>query len=399
VLYFFLSYARGPDDLFVRRFYNDLCSEVRVHAGLDRDAEVGFLDNHNIEPGQNWPQALINALADCHCFLALYSPAYFLSQPCGKEWTMFSSRSRGRDDDTPTGLIPVVWLPPRELPEVAKAVHYDLDVTDEDYRRRGLRQLLRLQRLHDAYIEFLDAIAERIVSVATMPPPRGVTQLDFDGLESAFHPRDAAGELAARLGGTQTVHFVIAAPSEEEAAAIGRRPEFYGAEPLDWAPFHPVQRRPLREYAQKVASDLGFASLFTGLDRLGDRIKLAQQHNHVVVLLVDPWSAEVESYRERLLEYDQNREHVAMLAVMSADDEQTQEHSGRLGELMHATLGSSETRLDPLMLRTGVLTGPSFQADLAGVLTLARNRLIADGRVLRRPPPGHFGPRPILEGP
>ncbi|MEV6929905.1 TIR-like protein FxsC [Dactylosporangium sp. NPDC051485] len=402
MLYFFLSYARGPDDLFVRRFYNDLCSEVRVHAGLDRDAEVGFLDNHNIEPGQNWPQALINAIAECATFLALYSPAYFLSQPCGKEWTMFDLRSRGAphgDEQAVAGLIPVVWLPPRELPEVAKTVHYDLDVEEEAYRRRGLRQLLRLQRMHDAYIEFLSTIAERIVSAAAVPPPRGSTQLDFDRLESAFHPSAAPDAGQGRWTG-QTIHFVIAAPSRPDAETIERDGGFYGRDPLDWAPFWPVQARPLREYAEKVASELGFDSRFTGLDRLGDRVKVAQQNNHIVVLLVDPWCADVALHRELLLEYDHHREHVsAMLVVMSAGDVQTQEHSARLAGLMHDTLGNNERRLDEVMLRRSVLTGPAFEADLAVVLAEARNRLVADGRVFRRPPPGQYAPRPILEGP
>ncbi|WP_432991307.1 TIR-like protein FxsC [Dactylosporangium sp. CA-233914] len=407
MLYFFLSYARGPDDLFVRRFYNDLCSEVRAHAGLDRDAEVGFLDNHNIEPGEHWPQALVNAIAECSCFLALYSPAYFLSQPCGKEWTLFDLRTRGPSPGIGTSnhnLIPLVWMPPRELPEVARAVHYDLDLPEEDYRRRGLRQLLRLKRMHDAYIEFLDTVADRIVTAAERPPPPGSTRLDFDRLESAFHPTpagaDPAGELPPSFGPSQTVHFVIAAPSAAEAESIERDGGFYGDGPQDWAPFRPVRPQPLREYAQRVASELGFESLFTGLNRLGDRIKVAQQHNHIVVLLVDPWSVDIAAHRELLEAYDHHREHVsAMLVVMSAGDLQTQEHSGRLVELMHTTLGNNERRLDEMMLRRSVITGPSFEADLAVVLAEARNRLVAEGRVFRRPPPGQYSPRPILEGP
>jgi hypothetical protein len=75
VLYFFLSYARGDDDIFVKRFYQDLCGEVRVLVGTARDEEVGFLDNYNIEPGHHWPQALVTALAECASFLALYAPA------------------------------------------------------------------------------------------------------------------------------------------------------------------------------------------------------------------------------------------------------------------------------------------------------------------------------------
>jgi FxsC-like protein len=404
VLYFFLSYARGPDDIFVRRFYNDLCSEVRVHAGAGRDAEVGFLDNHNIEPGQSWSQALVSALAECTCFLALYSPAYFLSRPCGKEWTMFEQRSRAsaRDGATVTGLIPLVWLPPRELPDVAKALHYDLDVPEDDYRRRGLRQLLRLQRLHDAYMEFISNVAERIVATAASPPPRGSTHLDFERLESAFHRRSGqdvdAGELSA--AGGQMIHFVIAAPSRAEAESVGRNGAFYGEHSQDWAPFRPLLAQPLREYAQKVASELGFQSMFTGIDQLGDRIKLAQQHNHIVVLLVDPWSAEVSAYRHLLEEYDDHREHVsAVFIVMSHADHETQERRGDLTQLMHRTLSNNERRLDEIMLRRSVLTGPSFEADLQAVLAEARNRLVAGGRIFRHPPPGHYAPRPILEGP
>jgi FxsC-like protein len=132
--------------------------------------------------------------------------------------------------------------------------------------------------------------------------------------------------------------------------------------------------------------ELGFESLFTGLDRLGDRVKVAQQHNLIVVLRLDPWSADVAADREQLLEYDHHREHVsAILVVMSARDVQTQDHSGRLAKFMHNTLGIGERRLRRVTLRRSVLTGPSFEADLAVVLAEARNRLVADGRVFRRP--------------
>ncbi|MER7281506.1 TIR-like protein FxsC [Dactylosporangium sp. NPDC000244] len=407
MLYFFLSYARGPDDVFVRKFYSDLCNEVRAHAGVGHDVEVGFLDNHNIEPGQHWPQALVDAIADCSCFLALYSPAYFLSRPCGKEWKLFEQRSHGSHfDESPRiqGLIPIVWLPPRELPPEVQAVHYDLDVADEDYRRRGLRQLLRLQRNRDAYLEFLSNIAERIVTAARTPPPRGSVNQDFAQTDSAFHLSrlglEDSGELPARFGTGQMIHFVVAAPTRAEAEGIERDGGFYGADPLEWSPFGPGQPQPLREYAQKVASDAGFESMFTGLDRLADRVKMAQQYNHIVVLLVDPWSADVAAHRERLLEIDHLRDHVsAMLVVMSATDPQTQANSPRLVDLMHDTLGNNERRLGEVLSRRSVLTWPSFEADLAAVLAEARNRLVADGRISRRPPPGDYPPRPILEGP
>ena len=45
MLYFFLSYARGDDDEFVRTFYADLCTELRSRAGLrGTNDQIGFFD-------------------------------------------------------------------------------------------------------------------------------------------------------------------------------------------------------------------------------------------------------------------------------------------------------------------------------------------------------------------
>ncbi|WP_433206712.1 TIR-like protein FxsC [Dactylosporangium sp. CS-047395] len=390
MLYFFLSYARGTDDLFVRRFYDDLCNEVRAHAGARQSEEVGFFDLHNIDPGQHWPQALIEAIAECRCFLALYSPAYFLSRPCGKEWTLFGQRSAGEDNPRVQGLVPIVWLPPRELPEVARSLHYGIDVPEVEYHRHGLRQLLRLERLHDAYNEFLTNIAEHIVDIADRAPPTGLLAQNFELLDSAFHQPGS--------GSGATLHFVVAAPTRPEAEAIERDGECYGTDPLHWSPFGPGQ--PLKDQAQRIASEFGLEASFSGLDQLADRIKAARQHNHIVVLLVDPWSFDVAAHRDMLREYDRHREHVsAVLVVMSETDAQTQAHGSRLADLMHDVLTNSERRLGEVMSRRSVNTGQSFEADLTVVLAEARNRRVVDGQVSRRRPPGKFPPRPMLEGP
>jgi FxsC-like protein len=396
VLYFFLSYARGPDDPYIRRFYDDLCNEVRAHAGLDQTDEVGFFDIHNIELGDHWPQALVDAIAKCSCFLALYSPAYFLSRPCGREWTLFAQRSAGGGNPRVQGLVPVVWLPPKELPEVAQSIHYGIDVQEAAYHQHGLRQMLRLHSLHDPYYVFLNAIATHIVAVAgsDQAPPSGLSEQDFARLDSAFHPPGPG----AVSGSADTLHFVVAAPTRAEAEAIARDGSFYGTDPLHWSPFGPG--RPLRDYAQKVASEYGFEATFAGLDQLTERIKTARQRNHIVVLLVDPWCVDVAAHRDLLRDYDRQREQVsAMLVVMSPVDAQTEANSGRLADLMSEVLGSSERRLGQIMSRRSIITGPSFEADLAVVLAEARNRLVVDGQISRRPPPGKYPPRPMLEGP
>jgi FxsC-like protein len=409
VLYFFLSYARGNDDIYVKQFYQDLCNEVRVLVGA-RDDDVGFLDNLNIDPGQHWPQALVDAVAECASFLALYSPAYFLSRPCGKEWTLFARRSQEHvheDSAQLSGLIPVVWHPPRELPGVARSLQYDLDLPDaakEAYARRGLRQLLRLQRHKDDYLELVSAVADRIVEAAASPPPPGSREIEFEQLESAFHldsasADDDATDLTSLVATGQTIHFVTVALSRVEAESIHRSSTFYGDRPHDWAPFRPLLPRPLGEYAQKVASEQGFRSTVKTVEQLNECLKLAQQQNHIVVLLIDAWSAELQRYRRMLEDFDHQDNVAAVLIVMSHNDPETQRRSHELADRMRRTLLNTERRLDEVMLRRSVLTGPSFEADLQVVLAEARNRLIKSGRVFRHPPHEPPGPRPILEGP
>lgn len=408
MLYFFLSYSRSDDDMFVRRFFADLSREVRVRVGAERDEVVGFLDNQNINLGEHWPTALVRALAECASFLPLYSPGYFLSRPCGQEWTMFAQRSMDDVHDgsvSPPGLIPLIWLPPRTLPECARTLHYDLAVPDDEYSRRGIRQLLRLKRLRDEYTEFVEIVAQHVVGAADTAPPRGSLEIDFEHLASAFDPvppeSSAAEEVLNPLAsGTQVIHFVMVAPTRAEAEVIGRNPLYYGEHSSDWAPFRPDQPRPLWESVQKVATGQELLSTVRGVDRLNDCLKLAEDHNHLVVLLIDAWSVELERYRAVLDEFDHRDHRAAVLIVMSHGDPETQSKSSFLADRIHRILFNTERRLDDMMLRRSVLAGPSFESDLQVVLTEARNRLFAKGRVLRQPSPETPpGPRPILEGP
>ncbi|MDG4784474.1 TIR-like protein FxsC [Micromonospora sp. WMMD1102] len=166
----FLSYARSDDDPYVEGFYRDLCAEVRVRAGMASNAEVGFFDKNSIEIGATWSATLVDALVNASSFVALFSPRYFASGPCGREWQIFADRV-GRHEATggarSAALLPVLWLPPRHVPEVVQAVQYDRDVFSEAYRRDGLRQLVRLRRNEDEYIEAVSILANRIVDNAT----------------------------------------------------------------------------------------------------------------------------------------------------------------------------------------------------------------------------------------
>ena len=86
--------------------------EKAVQQHVSVDGPVSFFDKHDIEPGVDWSESLEGALGTAQAFIALYSPAYFESEYCGKEWAAFTSRyneASGRLEQPP--VFPVLWVP------------------------------------------------------------------------------------------------------------------------------------------------------------------------------------------------------------------------------------------------------------------------------------------------
>lgn len=188
--YFFLSYARGDDSDSINRFYEDLCADVRDHAGLPRGTEVGFLDVHTIDLGAPWSARLTRYLAGCGTFLALVSPRYLRSEMCGREWSVFASRlaqHTAPGGEPPAALMPLLWLPPPVLPPVIEELQYHNELLPPAYRDKGLRQMIRLDRYRNEYVEFVDNLARQIVRTteeAHVPPI--ALPLDLGKVRSIF---------------------------------------------------------------------------------------------------------------------------------------------------------------------------------------------------------------------
>jgi FxsC-like protein len=194
---------------------------------------------------------------------------------------------------------------------------------------------------------------------------------------------------------------VVAAGSRAEAETVRTHVRYYGERPQDWAPYRPALDLPLCEYACRVAADRSFQATVATIEDLDECIRLADQHNQIVVLLVDAWSARLDRHRQMLRAYDQRNEPTtAVMIPWSHDDAETQSHSGELAELVRETfLNNSLLRRDDLMFRSSVLTHDAFGADLQVVLEVARNRVFVRGTVYRRPALEAWNTRPILEGP
>jgi FxsC-like protein len=420
--YFFLSYARGDDDLFVQRFYRDLSSEVRTHAGLGANEEVGFFDVHSLEVGATWSTRLVRALSQCRSFVALCSPRYFVSEPCGKEWTVFADRLREYEHQRrqqAAALLPLLWLPPRQLPPVVAALQYDNRELPDAYRRAGLRQLMRLQRHQDSYLELVSELARQIVDTAyTHPLPSRPFDVDFEAIPSVFHapppePRKLNSSTPAQRAegerSTHYVHFVVSAPTSadlasKELAPVRTSQEFYGESALDWAPYRQSKlKSPIVRYAREIAAQRSFESGVADISNLGERLAQAMHSNHIVVLLVDAWSTRLPAHRQALAQCDDYDRQVpeSTIAVMvpsNTDDGETQLNWRQLGDSLRAIFRNRTANGDEVMFRQSILTHDAFNADLQVVLEVAKNRIFVRGTVFR-PVRGEPDPRPMLEAP
>ena len=416
--YFFLSYARGDDDPFVHQFYRDLSAEVRSYAGMDATQEVGFLDVHSIEFGATWSDKLMAALAHSHSFIALCSPRYFLSEACGREWAVFAGRMRIYERQTgiaPPVLLPLRWMLSRRIPPVLAERQYDHDNLPEAYRQTGLRQLLRLARNRDHYLEFVNELAQRVVDAAEfhdLPPM--ASPPEFAHVQSAFDSRHGgeAGQnirpAPAGIGGQPDfVHFVIAAPGRAELQAqelisASRKQDFYGDTPHEWKPYHPALSNPIAMYAQMIAASRRLDSGVSDVTGIIELLEHARRYNQIVVLILDAWVTRLASYRQVLAQCERSNRPAeepttGILVPASHGDQQTQANWLQLADSVRSIFFNRANAND-VLFRSGVLTHHAFDADLQVVLEVARNRVYAHSNAPRRPP-GDSGEFPRLANP
>ncbi|WP_406435679.1 TIR-like protein FxsC [Streptomyces sp. NBC_00631] len=117
--YFFLSYAHTPQwspdsgdpDHWVRVLFNDLCSHIMALTDLPAGCPAGFMDRE-MRSGEGWPEKLSENLAACRVFVPLFSPRYFSSEMCGREWYAFHERmlnARTTGTATASAIVPALW--------------------------------------------------------------------------------------------------------------------------------------------------------------------------------------------------------------------------------------------------------------------------------------------------
>ncbi|MGA5473150.1 TIR-like protein FxsC [Streptomyces arboris] len=308
--YFFLSYARTPRygqdgqdaDLWVERLFRDLCGHVLAMGDIPTGVPAGFMDRE-IRSGENWSERLSEVLSRCRVFVPLYSPRYFASETCGREWYAFKTRAdRRRSPGRPrvdAPIVPALWVPvpAGELPDVASRLPYTESDFGERYATDGLYGLIKLRHFAEQYERAVYELAKRIVAAADTSFEDG-PPIDYRTVPSAFH---------SPLHQPDTLRIAVAAPTRHNLPG-GLDPSRYGDTPEEWSPYSPTSPRPLADTVIDLAFRLNSQVDVSTLAEEVERIVDGRPSPGPLLLLVDRWALLLPELRDQLARLDAARE-------------------------------------------------------------------------------------------
>ncbi|MEV7384482.1 TIR-like protein FxsC [Streptomyces sp. NPDC091215] len=313
--YFFLSYAHTPGDgadgsdrdLWVHRLFRDLSDHILQMTTVSGH-DAGFMDR-TIRTGQVWPSQLAQSLTECRVFVPLYSPRYFISPWCGKEWTVFGRRRTRFVDQAETGVpsavVPVIWspVPDRQLPHSVRDMQYTNPDMGSRYRTFGLYGLIKVNSFRREYERAVLHLARRIVEVGESVAVEPGDGASLETAHDAFAPPRTARSTTRR-----TLRISVAAGSHGRLPE-GRGPGCYGSSPLAWNPYHPETHQPLVKTAEAVAGRLDYRPVVQEFDQESGPADGPE------ILLLDRWVLRDPGHRERLKVFDADHTRPTGLVV------------------------------------------------------------------------------------
>lgn len=334
--YFFLSYAHVPPNdpadgsdpnQWVERLFKVLCEHI-MHLTKVPAGAAGYMDRE-LRTGENWPQMLSERLSSCRVFVPLYSPRYFESEHCGKEWAAFLERAPGYTGPVP--IVPAVWAPMRmmTLPRAAQAIQFNHAELGARYAEEGFYGIMKLSKYRSQYQTATLGLAQRIIEVAeTSPMPYGKIR-DYTTVPSAF-----ADHMPER-----PVTVTVVAPDLRHLPE-GRDPYHYGRTPHEWDPYRSRNgMRPLADSAAEVARSRGFLPHVGSLEEHGRTLE-AETPSAPGVMLVDPWATSQADCREALRGVNRpGRQWITVMVPWNREDPETVAHEPRLKSCLREALG------------------------------------------------------------
>lgn len=416
---FFISYKREQVDSYLQVFYKDLSAEVdaRMPAApvgqtkLAGSPPIGFIDQY-LELGTAWNPDICEALQSSDTFLPIYSPKYFGSEYCGKEFAFFQRRcelliAAQRMPMAPPLIKPILWTPLDEKPpkEIEGIQFIGGDPKSPVYKL-GLRQVVKQKsRYRNAYNDFVANLARDIVRLSKnhgSSLPRVTPTPGLDQIQAIFGTPSRIATQTHSSYGPKLVKFVFVAARPEEIELVeGSRPEAYFEQGgPDWKPFFPARCAPICSLVQRVASDEALNLYSEEMDfsaRLYEEVREAERCKNIVVVVVDPWTAALEDYRAPLASFDQhNYFNCSVLVPWNAEDD-NDERRRVLQQHLEGALPFRCRQLPTIYYRDAITSEERLREWLRDVLARLKANIVGQAVPSRHLPPG--GRRPIVRGP
>jgi FxsC-like protein len=343
----------------VRRFFDDLNREL---IGLGYP-DGGFFDKLRLEA--RWKNELFEGLASSRVLVPLYSPNYFLSRYCGKEWETFKVRfdenERGDfpDVSSKTVMRPVLWKAPVSLPAGVEEFQVDYEDSPPEYKKYGLEYIMTMSKFNGAYRKFVVDFAQKIVTLANEQGAPKVRQLeDYEDLNPTFP--------GINRPGLKVVRYVFVAGMKKDMQphrkSIHAYPNYQDRS--DWLPYVPPHtNRQVLSIATGPAKSDGRQCdvLVPGSPDIMERLRDARRLNNVIIVIVDPWSLRLNELRTFLTQFDQEDfPNSAVLINWNSDDEETaakgEELKNTLQDYFQGRVGRKEFYKNPISSPEGMET-------------------------------------------
>jgi FxsC-like protein len=372
--------ATDPN-LWIEKLFKDLSHTVRVLA-TEPPSRVGFMDS-GIRHGTEWARVLSQQLAVCKTFVPLYSPHYFRSEFCGREWHAFTGRvtnGHARGTGHVQQIIPAHWIPVPfdQHPQAVQSIQFVPEDLGSMYATRGFYPLTKLEWFKSQYEFAVHELAQKIVNVAQSAPAPPGPAMDYHSLPNAFAD---SGRLVMR--GDKPFHIVIAAPHLGDLPT-GRVGDYYGADAYGWNPYVPDLVEPFAQYAVNVAQYHGHRrpQVFSLLDYSVELHRDPEEPAAApAVLLIDPWVVTQPECRQLLEEFDRTSKPWIQFVIAwnTKDDglvEARESLRDQLKSVLRNKLADGGGRPSRQMASLGVGTIEAMSAVLPHLIQLAGRQFL-----------------------
>jgi FxsC-like protein len=400
--YFLISYPHSEQnghgerepDYWVIKFFDDLCRHVEELAAVPAGTRIGILDRA-FWVEDDWVAGLPAALASCRVLVPLYSPGYFQSEACGKEWQAFADRAASQCAPVTAGpaIVPVMWMPmpSGSLHQAARTVPIEYGGVDS-YASFGLHGIIKRSGYRADYDKFVRGAAQRIIATAKRSPATQWPEVDFDSLPNPFAPAGAP------KSGTPRLLITVVAPQRDDLPP-GRDGQYYGKAAWDWTPYRPASQQSVAQFTADFARSLGYRPYVCDLQEREDDLLAYGRVAHPELLIVDPWAVMRPECHRLLarLNLDEKPWVQVVIPWNPADDETTTAEN-QLRLALDSALGR---KLELGRVTTGIAVGrvPSlaeFGAVLPFLIPAVGNRYL--GHAPAFPPGGPVVEKPTLHG-